>query len=205
MDFFSYTTIGGPSEGLYRDKGSKFLAFAYPVESEDAIRGQLEWLRRKYFDARHHCFAWMLGADKKLFRAFDDGEPNHSAGDPILGQIRSRDVTNVLVVVVRYFGGVKLGVGGLVTAYRTAAEEALRKATLVEVEVKFTLSIDFPYVSTPEVMKLIKDFNLDVLHQEFLASCRMELRAPLRDKQKLLDKASLLKALGSDLLLTVAD
>jgi uncharacterized YigZ family protein len=203
MDFFSYTTISGRSEGSYREKGSKFLAFAYPVDSEEAIRRHLESLKKEYFDARHHCFAWMLGAEKKLFRAFDDGEPNHSAGDPILGQIRSRNITNVLVVIVRYFGGVNLGVGGLVTAYKTAAEEALRKATLVEVEVKFTVCIDFPYVSTAEVMKLIRDFNLDVIHQEFLTSCRMELRAPLREKQKLLDKASLLKAMGSDLLLTV--
>jgi uncharacterized YigZ family protein len=205
MDFFSYTTISGPSEGFYREKGSKFLAFAYPVDSEDAIRRRLELLKKEYFDARHHCFAWMLGPDKKLFRAFDDGEPNHSAGDPILGQIRSLNVTNVLVVVVRYFGGVKLGVGGLVTAYKTAAEEALRKANLAEVEVRFTLSIDYSYASTPEVMRLIRDFNLDVLHQEFLTSCRMELLAPLREKQKLLDKASLLKALGSNLLLTVID
>ncbi len=106
---FSFRTIGGPTEGLYKDKGSKFLAFAYPVQTEDDIKKHLEALRKTYFDARHHCYAWMLGPEKKLFRAADDGEPNHSAGDPILGQIRSRDITDVLVVVVRYFWRYKAG------------------------------------------------------------------------------------------------
>src|SRR5690348_8464579 len=100
---FSYTTIQSPAEGMYKEKGSKFLAFAFPVASEEDIRENLEALRKKYYDARHHCYAYMLGPDKKKFRAFDDGEPNHSAGDPILGQIRSKGLTNILIVVVRYF------------------------------------------------------------------------------------------------------
>jgi uncharacterized YigZ family protein len=122
---FSFRTLRAPAEGIYKEKGSKFLAFAYPVETETDTKVILDALRKQYFDARHHCFAYILGADKPRFRAFDDGEPNHSAGDPILGQIRSRELTNVLVVVIRYFGGVKLGMGGLMAAYKAAAENAL--------------------------------------------------------------------------------
>ena len=123
MPAFSYHTIASGAEGSYKEKGSKFLAFAYPVASEAEVKEKIEALKAKYFDARHHCYAWILGAEKKLYRANDDGEPNHSAGDPILGQLRAMNLTNVLIVVVRYFGGVKLGVGGLVTAYRSAAED----------------------------------------------------------------------------------
>src|SRR5689334_3258152 len=121
-DIFSFLTIESVSEGIFKEKGSKFLAFAYPVSSESDIKLRLEELRKKYFDATHHCYAWMLGSDKKHFRAADDGEPNHSAGAPILGQIKSKNLTNVLVVVVRYFGGTKLGVGGLTQAYKAGAE-----------------------------------------------------------------------------------
>jgi uncharacterized YigZ family protein len=135
MAVFSYRTIQAPTEGIYKEKGSKFLAFAYPVETEADVKGHLERIKKEYFDARHHCFAYMLGADRKKFRAFDDGEPNHSAGDPILGQIRSKNITNVLVIVVRYFGGTKLGVGGLISAYKTAAEDALNRAAVIEKEV----------------------------------------------------------------------
>lgn len=120
---FSYRTIAGPAEGLYREKGSRFLAFAFPVKKEADIKDQLAMLEKKYFDARHHCFAWILGTDRKSSGACDDGEPNHSAGDPILGKIRSRNLINVLVVVVRYFGGIRLGVGGLAAGYKSAAEE----------------------------------------------------------------------------------
>ncbi len=116
MNVFSFHTIEGPSEGLYKQLGNKFMAFAYPVSSEEEVKIKIETLKKKYFDAHHHCFAWTLGEDKRRHRAFDDGEPNHSAGDPILGQIKSKNLTNVLVVVVRYFGGVKLGVGGLMQA-----------------------------------------------------------------------------------------
>src|SRR3954468_18127958 len=135
MAVFSYRTLQAPVGGTYKEKGSKFLAFAYPVENEQDVKEKIELLKKTHFDARHHCFAYVLGPDKTKYRAFDDGEPNHSAGDPILGQIRSRNLTNVLVVVIRYFGGVKLGVGGLISAYRTAAEEALTKATIREKEV----------------------------------------------------------------------
>ena len=117
----SFLTISGKSEGLYKDRGSKFLSFSFPVSSEEEINQRLDEVRKKYHDARHHCYAWMLQPDQSKSRANDDGEPNHSAGDPILGQIKSFELTNTLVVVIRYFGGTKLGVGGLINAYKTAA------------------------------------------------------------------------------------
>lgn len=197
MSVFSYYTIEGPMEGMYKEKGSKFLAFAYPVETEEAIKTYLESLRKQFFDARHHCYAWMLGAEKKSFRAFDDGEPNHSAGDPILGQIRSKDLTNILIVVVRYFGGVKLGVGGLISAYRAAAEDALSNATIVEKEVSEEFLVSFEYASTPEVMRLIKDYDLQVIHQDFTSRCVMRLAVKLKNKSRLVDKIKLMNALGT--------
>ena len=196
MEVFSYRTINAPSIGEFKEKGSKFLAFAYPVTSEEAVKERVAELKKKYFDARHHCYAYILGADKTKFRAVDDGEPNHSAGDPILGQIRSKNLTNVLVVVVRYFGGVKLGVGGLVSAYKTAAEEALNHATMVEREVLIQYNVRYPYTSTPDVMKLVKDFELDILHQSFEAECKMLMNLSLRSKNTFEEKIALLNALG---------
>src|SRR5690606_13112233 len=145
------------------------------VKSEEEIKERIEQLRKKYYDARHHCFAWMLGPDKKQFRAFDDGEPNHSAGDPILGQIRSKNLTNVLVVVVRYFGGIKLGVGGLITAYKTAAEDALNNASVIEKEVTEDCLITFDYASTSDVMRLVKELNLTIVSQTFDEHCRLRI------------------------------
>src|SRR5688572_23412377 len=156
MEVFSYRTILASTAGEYKEKGSKFLAFACPLTSEEEVKGKILELKKKYFDARHHCYAYVLSADKSRFRAFDDGEPNHSAGDPILGQIRSKNLTNVLVVVVRYFGGVKLGVGGLISAYKAAAENALNNSTVIEKDVLKKYFISYAYTSTPDVMKLIK-------------------------------------------------
>jgi uncharacterized YigZ family protein len=199
MPVFSYQTIKFRTEGIYKEKGSRFLAFAYPVESETDIKEKLTLLKKQYFDARHHCYAWMLGAEKKLFRANDDGEPNHSAGDPILGQIRSRDLTNVLIVVVRYFGGVKLGVGGLITAYRAAAEQALNKALVIEVDVKENITLIYPYASTPEVMRLVKDFELEIVQQDFADECRIDVQYKLIDKERLFEKINLLIATSINL------
>lgn len=192
----SYLTIQGPAEGLYREKGSKFLAFAWPVHNEQDIREHLTGLKKKYFDARHHCFAWMLGPDKDRFRAFDDGEPNHSAGDPILGQIRSKGLTNVLVVVVRYFGGVKLGVGGLISAYKAATEDALNNAIVIEKEVVERLSIEFEYGATPDVMRMIKEFELIIIRQDFTDVCNLVVDVKISMKQELHKKFALLKSLG---------
>lgn len=196
MEVFSYRTINAPTTGEFKEKGSKFLAFVYPVTSEPEVKERIAELKKKYFDARHHCYAYILGADKTKFRAADDGEPNHSAGDPILGQIRSKNLTNVLVVVVRYFGGVKLGVGGLVSAYKTAAEEGLNHATIVEREVLIQYNVRYPYTSTPDVMKLVKDFELDILQQSFEAECKMLMNISLRSKNAFEEKITLLNALG---------
>jgi uncharacterized YigZ family protein len=203
MSNFSFYTIKDSSEGYYKDSGSKFLAFAYPVDSEAEIKEKIEHLRKKYFDATHHCFAWILGPDKARFRASDDGEPNHSAGDPILGQIRSKNLTNVLVVVVRYYGGVKLGVGGLIQAYKLATEEALNKTQIVEREVIEKFLIRYPYDETPEVMKLIKDFDVKILSQEYLEDCLLQTEVKLREKDELTNKITLLNALGRKISLSV--
>jgi len=197
MEVFSFRTIQHPAEGLYKEKGSKFIGFAFPVQSEEEVKQRQQELRKKYFDARHHCFAYILGADKSRYRAFDDGEPNHSAGDPILGQIRSRNLTDVLVVVIRYFGGVKLGVGGLIGAYKAAAEDALNQCAVIEKEVMRTFSIEYAYSSTPEVMRLVKEFNLMLLDQQFGERCSMKAEVTLRQTGKLLEKITLMNALGT--------
>jgi uncharacterized YigZ family protein len=170
-----YRTIRRPSVGSYKEKGSRFLAFAYPVSSEAAVKDILEQLRKEYHDARHHCYAFMLGAQGEHYRASDAGEPVHSAGDPIFGQIRSFGLTEVLVVVVRYFGGTKLGVGGLINAYKTAAAEALSSAEIIEKTVQHRLLIRFDYPDTNQVMKLVRDFDLEILAQNFAARCELTL------------------------------
>ncbi|MBL7869962.1 MAG: YigZ family protein [Cyclobacteriaceae bacterium] len=196
MEIYSFHTIQSYSEGFYKKSGSKFLAFAYPVASEDEIKSKIGGLKKKYYDATHHCFAWVLGADKAKFRAEDDGEPNHSAGDPILGQIRSKELTNVLVVVVRYFGGTKLGVGGLIQAYKSAAEEALNQATLIEEDVTMNFLVRYPYDETSEVMRLVKDFGTKILKQEYLEDCRLEIQVKQINRSSLLSKMELLQALS---------
>jgi uncharacterized YigZ family protein len=203
MAVFSFHTIQAQSEGLYKESGSKFFAFAYPVSSEEEIKSKIEGLKKKYFDATHHCFAWVLGADKSKFRAVDDGEPNHSAGDPILGQIRSKDLTNVLVVVVRYFGGTKLGVGGLIQAYKSAAEEALHQATIIEEDVTENFIVRYPYDETSEVMRLVKEFDAKILKQEYFEDCLLEIQVKLINKDSLLDKVELLQALSHKITLVL--
>ncbi|WP_113925893.1 IMPACT family protein [Cognataquiflexum aquatile] len=174
----SYLTLATVSEGLFKEKGSKFLAFAYPVKTEQEIKGILEGLRKKYFDARHHCYAYMLGKNKDVFRTNDDGEPNHSAGDPILGQIRSHSLTNVLIVVVRYFGGTKLGVGGLINAYKTAAAEAILNNKVIETEDQKELTLHFGYQEMNQVMKLVKEYDLVIAAQKFDNICEITLSVP---------------------------
>lgn len=188
----TYLTISKPSEGVYKEKGSKFLAYAYPVSSEDDIRGRIEELKKQYHDARHHCFAFILGFDGSQYRANDDGEPNHSAGDPILGQIRSRELTNTLVVVVRYFGGTKLGVSGLINAYKTAAAEALENNEITEKQITKRLHIRYGYEETNAVMKLISDFDLEIAEQKFEADCEMKFDVRLSLFEEVCEKIKLL-------------
>ena len=143
----SYLTIADPTEGLFKDKGSKFLAYAYPVDNEDEIKELVQHLKKEHYSARHHCYAWRLGADKTHFRANDDGEPSSTAGKPILGQIQRLDLTNILIVVVRYFGGTLLGVSGLINAYREAAVDALEHAEIVEKLVEEIFWVEFDYLN----------------------------------------------------------
>ncbi len=162
-----YTTIAQPAEGLYKEKGSKFLAFAEPVRNIDEVKERLEYYRKAYHDARHVCYAYMLGADRLDYRANDDGEPSGTAGRPILGQINSLGLTNILVVVIRYFGGILLGTGGLIVAYKEATRDALAKAEIVEKDVMEMRKISFPYEKMNEVMRTLKACEATILNQRY--------------------------------------
>lgn len=177
----TYFSIKSSSEGIYKEKGSKFLAFVYPVRTEEDVKQRLAELHKTYFDARHHCYAYRLGAKGERFRANDDGEPNHSAGDPILGQIKSRNLSDTLVVVVRYFGGTKLGVSGLIHAYKVATAEALEVAEVIEKIVTQHLRVHFDYAQMNEVMRIIKELDLQILEQTFDNQC--EILLEIRQKQ----------------------
>ncbi len=162
-----YRTLSAPATGEFKDRGSKFIAYAWPVNSEEAATMHIEALRKEHFKARHHCFAWRLEPDGSRFRANDDGEPSGTAGRPILGQIDSFGLTEVVVVVVRYFGGTLLGTSGLINAYREATAEALRGAAIVEKIVKDTFSLDFDYALMPDVMNTVKKLALDISKEEY--------------------------------------
>lgn len=171
----SFLTISKESSSLFKDRNSKFHAHAFPVKTEDEIKEYLERLRKQYYDARHHCYAYILGRDQEYFRAVDDGEPNHSAGDPILGQVRSFGLTNCLVVVVRYFGGTKLGVSGLINAYKTAAQLALEDNSIIREYVMRQVKVKFDYPQMNDVMKLVKNHDLILGEQELHLYCLMEI------------------------------
>ena len=163
----TYKTLSKPSEELlFKEKNSKFFATAFPVTSEDEIKNNLDILRKKHFGASHFCYAFQLGTDKIQFRANDDGEPNNSAGAPIYGQIQSFDLTNILVVVVRFFGGTKLGVGGLISAYKTAAQMALETSEIIEKTININYIISFDYKNMNKVMRVIKEKNLEIVSQK---------------------------------------
>ena len=170
-----YKTIETPAEGLYKEKGSKFIALAYPVRTEAAVKEIVGEIKVRYYDARHHCYAYRLGADKKKFRANDDGEPSSTAGKPILGQILSYDLTDILIVVVRYFGGIKLGVSGLINAYRAAAADAIGHARIVEKTDDEVFRIKFDYTVMNEVMRVVKEEEPEVMSRDFSMECRMTL------------------------------
>lgn len=171
----TYLTIQDKSEGIYTEKRSKFLAFAHPVETTDEIKDLLTDYKKKYYDARHVCYAYMLGPERTDFRVNDDGEPSSTAGKPILGQINSRELTNILVVVIRYFGGVKLGTSGLIVAYREAAAEALSAATVIEKTIEETVTFTFPYVMMNSVMRVVKELNPRIVEQKYDETCIITL------------------------------
>jgi len=171
----TYLTIQDKSEGIYTEKRSKFLAFAHHVETIDEIKDLLTDYKKKYYDARHVCYAYMLGPERTDFRVNDDGEPSSTAGKPILGQINSRELTNILVVVIRYFGGVKLGTSGLIVAYREAAAEALSAATVIEKTIEETVTFTFPYVMMNSVMRVVKELNPRIVEQKYDETCIITL------------------------------
>lgn len=172
----TYKTITGTSEGYYTEKRSKFISYAIPVRTIDEVKAEVARLRKEYYDARHVCWAYMLGADRKTFRANDDGEPSSTAGKPILGQINSNELTDILVVVIRYFGGIELGTSGLIVAYRTAASEAIASATIEErtVDEDITVVFEYPYLNS--IMRIVKEDSPAIIAQKFDMDCEMTLR-----------------------------
>ena len=183
----TYRTLAAPSEGFYKEKGSKFLAFAFPVVSLDEVKAHLERLRKDYFDARHHCYAYILGADKAAWRANDDGEPSGTGGRPIYGQLLSADLTDTLIVVVRYFGGVLLGASGLANAYKTAARDAIANATVVEKTIDVVYRLHFEYALMNDVMRIIKEFGLTPRNQDFGLDCKLQVNVRRSQSVRLYD------------------
>ena len=181
-----YKTIKDKSEGTYTELRSKFLAFAHPVSTVEEAMALVEQYQKKYYDARHVCWAYMIGADRETFRSNDNGEPSGTAGKPILGQINSNELTDIIILVVRYFGGVKLGTSGLIVAYRTAAAEAIAAATIEERQVEATYNFSFEYPLMTAVMKVVRDMNARILEQSYDMDCRMSvsIRKGLLDELK---------------------
>lgn len=184
----TFYTISEPSEGLFKDRGSRFIALAYPVSSEKEIKEIQTSLRKKYHDARHHCYAYRLGYDKSVYRVNDDGEPSGTAGKPIFGQIQSKDLTNIFIVVIRYFGGTLLGVSGLINAYRSAAADALDHAKIIQKTVMDMYEICFEYTAMNDVMRLMKDRGLQQINQQFELNCRLSFAVRKNDAVSIYDK-----------------
>jgi len=199
----TYTIITNSGEGLYKDKSSKFIAHAFPVESESEAKEAIEEIKKKFHDARHHCYAYMIGPDKSCFRSNDDGEPSGTAGKPILNQILSKDITNVCVVVVRYFGGTKLGVSGLINAYKTAAREALDHSNVEERTIDEVYSLEFEYPLMNEVMRVLKEENLQQINPRFELSCYLEIKIRKNEAKKVVEKLNILFGLEIKHLKTV--
>ncbi len=191
----TYKTINQVSEGLYREKGSKFIARVYHVDSESQIKEHLNQLRKEFYDARHHCYAYQFGFDKSAYRVNDDGEPSGTAGRPIFGQIQSFDLTNVLIVVIRYFGGTKLGIGGLINAYRSAAKEAIENNKIETQTINEVYKINYPYPRMNEVMKIMKDSKLEQKDQIFEMDCELTFIVRKGEAIYIYDKLSKIKDL----------
>jgi len=184
----TFKTIATPStEILFKEKNSKFFGYAFPVTTEDEIKLHLDKLRKKHFGAGHFCYAFQLGTDTLFFRVNDDGEPSNSAGMPIYGQIQSFGLTNVLVVVVRFFGGVKLGVGGLISAYKTAAQMALEVSVILEKTIDVHFQISFDYKNMNKVMRIIKEKNLEIISQQMKESCQIKIATRKKNAKIIFD------------------
>ena len=184
----TYKTIASPSEEiLFKEKNSKFFGYAFPVTSEEEIKNHLDILRKQHYGAVHFCYAFQIGTDKIQYRANDDGEPSNTAGAPIYGQIQSFGLTNILVVVVRFFGGIKLGVGGLISAYRTSAQMALEASEIIEKTINIHYTVSFDYKNMNKVMRVIKEKNLEIISQNMNESCEIEIATRKKNAEQIVD------------------
>ncbi len=197
MDAFddTYKTIVKPSEGLFKDKGSKFIAYAYPVSEEESIKSLIQSLKKEHYSARHHCYAYRFGDKGQTYRVNDDGEPSGTAGRPIYGQILSNNLTNVLVVVVRYFGGTLLGVSGLINAYKSAAADVISNSTIITKIVKEKLSLEFDYVIQNQVMKVIKDHQIETENLQYGLLCNLDIYVRAGELDQVTGKLSKIEGL----------
>jgi len=191
----TYKTIRMVSSGLYKDKGSKFISAAYPVSEEQEIKAIIDEVRKEHHEARHHCYAYVLGKEMLIWRANDDGEPSGTAGRPILGQIRSFGLTNVLIIVSRYFGGTLLGVSGLINAYKSAAESALSQAVITDHIISEFYDIAYPYSAMNDVMKILKEENVNQAEHKFDLECRISIQFRLSSSEKILSRLSRIEGL----------
>jgi len=195
MEEKEFLTLASKSQGLYKEKGSKFISYVYPVTDPAQIEEHLGSLKKIHPGATHHCYAYILGLNQEKYRSFDNGEPKHSAGEPIMGQIRSRGLTNLLVVVVRYFGGKKLGVGGLVRAYQAAASDALDNNKIISRKVTSKLNLIFPYQATSQVTGILKEYGIQIISQQFNQHCEAILEVPESIQQSFKER---MQAIGLD-------
>ncbi len=195
METDEFFTIAQPSEGSYKEKGSKFLSFAFPVESEQEAKDRIKELRNKYHDARHHCYAYLLGQKTDTYRMNDDGEPSSTAGKPIFGQIRSHNLTNVLIVVTRYFGGTLLGTSGLIRAYKSAADDALKNAEIIKKTIRSFYQVSFDYSLMGSVEKVLHDMNIRPWDKTFEAACIYKIGIRKSREQKLLEQLNQINGL----------
>ena len=198
-----YKTVSKPAEGVFKDKGSKFLAYVYPFTQEQDLKNIIINLKNEHSKARHFCFAYRLTPDRSIFRINDDGEPSGTAGRPILNTLLSNNLTNILVVVVRYFGGTLLGVPGLINAYKKATEDAIVQAIIIEKTVQDVYQLSFDYLQMNEIMKLVKDDNLTVIDQNFDLNCQMKIAINQSELNKIIDKLEKIEALKTTYLYTI--
>ena len=198
-----YQTISSPSEGVYKEKGSKFIAMAYPIFSESEFKEKMQDLKKEYHDARHHCYAFRLGADMQQYRFSDDGEPSSTAGKPIFGQIQSFKLTNIAIIVMRYFGGTKLGVGGLITAYKAATKDALNNANVISRTVDNSYEIQFSYAIMSDVMNFLKKNSIEILSQSLEESGTIQIRVRKSESQRIIEQLEKIDGLKIEFIETI--
>jgi len=199
----TYKMLSLPSQGEFKDRGSKFYAYAFPIKDEEDIKNQLQELRKKHYDARHHAYAYILGVDKAAWRINDDGEPSGSSGKPIHGQLLSYDLTNTLIVVIRYFGGTKLGIPGLINAYRSAAQNAIDEGQIIIKKIEDVYELKFGYPDINTVMKILKDEGINPLTTDFQIDCKLQFKIRKKDSSRIYDQFKAIHTLKIDYIKTV--